>query len=222
MFEINLQKMKEFFQHEKIQNLINKDRTPPIMPLKFAIKDKIVDVNDTHFAGAHTDRGVVPTIDLNSMQNIKHHSKEDIKKKLEQSNKDITGEVKTLITTFATTPSDNFVKSSEINEQQISFRKRLNSKKELRSMKSSKAIMTLNPAINEAKKDGKDENGQETRGIIKKVFNLSLERNHTRNNSDPKTLDRFDKLKFVYKKNKGGHKFSIEIDIQMFLIVDLR
>jgi len=197
-FNSNIQKMKNFFQHEKIQSLIKKDRTsnfninfktPPVNTI--SIRDiKTDNYDDYDKPGCKTDR-IVPTLDLNTLRD-RNQKKENLKKKMDDSKKDVIGEVRDMISSFTAREITPEIKSNEINSQTVSFRARLDKKKIMKTTKSSKSLVGIKFKEN-YNKENKD--GDRDRDV---------------------RASSTDDLKFVYSKDKNHNSrylsFHTEID----------
>ncbi len=134
-FTVVIKKMKDFFQHDKIQNLIKKDRPMAHMhsrsvmiphPQNFNNKKETKEIKEKE-----SSKKVVPQVNLsNSGQKV--NNKEHIKKKINDGiqKKDLVVETKNLLTSFMNQTEDSS-KQKEISDQQVSFRERLNKKKTL-------------------------------------------------------------------------------------------
>jgi len=160
-FKHNLQKMKDFFQHERIQSLIQKGRKETKLYVKVPItasslitdKKEIEKPKEIEKRSPKTERlSQVPSLNLKTMhsktQYYKSQNKENIKKKMVETSKDLIVEVKSMLTTFTQQTTEESVKSSEITQQQESFRKRLEKKRNHRNQQLKKIKRKKKPRRN--------------------------------------------------------------------------
>jgi hypothetical protein len=136
-FTIVLKKMKDFFQHDKIQTIIQEELPPPFRKHSRTVtnipsfapkqvkKDKRKSIDIAKEIKTEERKTVVPKINLG----FKINSKEILKKKYSENKLDHLGEAKNLITSFSKITED-IVKNNEITKQQLSFRQRLDLKKQ--------------------------------------------------------------------------------------------
>ncbi len=203
--------MKEFFQHEKIQHLIKRSRPANYSPYKGCLKNPPINTSPTKKERRDhvKEKKVVPALNLNSL-NSKMNNRENIKKKItnETKKEDLIHEVKDLMKNFTSLQnhaSNETVKNLEINQQQLSFRERLNEKK--KTMKSSRSIVFFNKSEKKTSSFHKDAKEREAE---KEKLLKELSKRRRKSNACETSRD----MHFIYGRDKAGKRMSINVNTE--------